>query len=467
MKMRVVGKLGAMLAVAAAAGLSGCNVTQPAPVLSADAFVQNPPLVGPGSGEPIDRPGPLVYDAEHRAPKPPAEAETHISKTVKESVRSPEVDAFAESRSDFPPPAPYTPSATALAQTQPAGGIKPGATTGQYQSLGTVLAVVNGEPIYSHKVVNTLARALAAEARSGSEEHFKLVAEDLVSKQIHEFMENDLEYAAAERSLEKSDEQIAKAITAEWRKDQVRKAGGSEAMARERAADNGDDFEELVQQQYRLNMTRLYYQKKIFPLIQVSAQDMRDYYQAHLREFQKPAAAKFRVIWISSEKTGSRDAALEKARLVYKRAMAGEDFTVLAGKVYNDDPGLMAARGAVGDDKGWMEKGAYASEKVEQAVWQLRPGEITPPIDAPHHGQDGFYVAKLEELQPGKSEPFENQKVQDAIHETLRREQFGKLREAHRRDLLTKAVIRENADMRDAAMEMVMQRYPVWVASSK
>ena len=125
----------------------------------------------------------------------------------------------------------------------------------------------------------------------------------------------------------------------------------------------------------------------------------------------------------------------------------------------------MASKGAVGDDKGWMEKGAYASEKVEQAVWQLRPGQVTPPIDAPHHGQDGFYVAKLEDLQPGVSEPFESQKVQDTIHEMLRRQQFAKLREIHRRDLMQKAVIRENPDMRNAAMEMVMQRYRVWVAS--
>ena len=46
--------------------------------------------------------------------------------------------------------------------------------------------------------------------------------------------------------------------------DQVRKASGSEALARQRAAEEGEDFEELTKQQYRINMTRLYYQKKIF-----------------------------------------------------------------------------------------------------------------------------------------------------------------------------------------------------------
>ncbi len=191
---------------------------------------------------------------------------------------------------------------------------------------------------------------------------------------------------------------------------------------------------------------------------------MREYYQANPRQFQKSAAAKFRVIWISSEATGTRQEALEKATKAYERAKAGEDFTHLAGEVYNDDPGLKKSKGAVGDEKGWMEKGAYASEKVEQAVWQLKPGEVTPPIDARRFGQDGFYVAKLEELQRGLSEPFESQKVQDEIRETLRREQFAKLRKAHRRALVERAVIRETPNMRELAMEMVMQRYRVWSA---
>ncbi|HWE02009.1 MAG TPA: peptidylprolyl isomerase [Tepidisphaeraceae bacterium] len=457
MKKPIAGIAGAILVGAAAAGLSGCGVVQPAPMLPADAFVANRSTAGPGAGEPIDHSGPLVYDAQHRPVKPELSDQIHISKTVREEVRAPATQVAtppgaAASEDVGPSVTPVKPAA-------------PGDSTGQWQWVGSVLAVVNGEPIYADKVIDTVDRALQAEARSGDEAHFRAVAEDLVGKQIRDFIENDLEFAAAQRALEKGDEQIAKMVTGEWRKEQVRKAGGSEALARQRAKEDGQDFDDLVRQQYRINLTRLYYQRKIFPLIQVSAQDMRDYYQASIRRYQTASAARFRVIFISSQATGGREAALDKARRqVYEPAKAGADFADLASRV-NDDAGLMHSKGAVGDDKGWMEKGAYAVEKVEQAVWDLKPGEVTEPIDARDKGQDGFFVAKLEELRIGKTESFESQKVQDDIRETLRREQFAKLREVHRRELVQKAVIRENPNMRDAAMEMVMQRYRGWVAS--
>jgi parvulin-like peptidyl-prolyl isomerase len=292
-----------------------------------------------------------------------------------------------------------------------------------------------------------------------------VVAADLIGKQIREFIDNDLEYAAAKNALEKKDEQIAKFVTGEWRKEQVRKAGGSEALARQRASEDGVDFEELVRQQFRLNMTRLYYQNKIFPLIQVSAEDMRQYYDQNQRQFQKPAAAKFRAIWISTEATGGRNEALKKAQSIIEKAKAGEDFGELAAK-FNDDPNLQRTHGVVGSNKGWMEKGEYAVEKVEQSAWEMKPGQVSAtPIDVSNRGRDGFWVVKLEEIQPGVSEPFGSQKVQDEIRETLRRTQFARLRELHRRKLVQEAVIRENADMRDVTMEMVMQRYRVWVAT--
>ncbi|HWE97633.1 MAG TPA: peptidyl-prolyl cis-trans isomerase [Tepidisphaeraceae bacterium] len=455
MSKRVVGVANVTLAAAAMAAVGGCGL-QPAPILSPDAFVLNRPVVGEGVGQPIDRPGALIYDAEHR-PGHVAAGGEQVSKTVHDSVQSPAVEtARAENGSDFPAPDPFGP------ETQPADVNAPG----QFQWVGSVLAVVNGQAVYANKVLSTLDRALAAEARKGNEQRFKVVAADLVSKQINEFISNELEFAAAQRSLEPKDEQVARAITNEERKDLIRKAGGSEAMARQRAAEDGQDFEEVMQQKFRLNMTRLYYQKKVFPLIQVGAQDIRRYYQDNLREFQKPAGAQFHVIKISPQARGSRDAALEKARELSNRAKQGEDFAELAGK-NNDDPTLMKRSGLVGDGKGWMEKGAYAVEKVDEAVWDMRPGDISPPIDArdPIDRRDYFYLVKVDAMRPGVTEPFESQKVQDAIRETLKREQFNKLRDKHRRELMQKAVIRENPDMLQIALEMVMQKYPQWVAS--
>ena len=208
----------------------------------------------------------------------------------------------------------------------------------------------------------------------------------------------------------------------------------------------------------------MYYQTKIIPLIQIRAQDMRQYYQAHIGSFQKQSAAKFRVIWISSDATGSRDAALKKATEVYERAKAGEDFAELAGERFNDDQSYKANKGVPPskDANGWMEKAEFASDQVDEAVWKLQPGQVAGPIHAPHNGRDGYWIVKLDDIRLGRTEPFEDPKVQDVIRSVLRREQFVKLREAQQQALLRDAVVLPTPGADEVMMEMVMQRYRLW-----
>lgn len=451
-----------LIGLGLAIAVCGCDMISPAPYLPADAFVSNKPVVGPGVGQGVTTPGALVYDQQRKPPAPNDTPQPSISPTVRDVVRPTDSNPGVIS-------APATQEATTLpatqeAATQPVATTQgaPGETTGRFQWVGGVVAVVNDEPIYADKVLNTLERSLAAEARSSDEQRFKSVAEDLITKQVREFIENDLEYAAAKTELDKKDMQIATFVTGEWRKEQIRKAGGSEAIARQRAADDGQDFDELCKQQLRISVTRLYYQNKIFPLIQVTGSDMRQYYQANIRQFQKSSAAKYRVIFISSEATGSANAALEKAKSIYQRATGGESFETMAGQI-NDDPVLKGSHGRVGSNNGWMEKGEWVVEKVEAAVWSLKPGEVTAPIAARDGRVDGFWVARLEELRADDSKSFEDERVQDEIRELLRRQQFAKRREEHRRNLIEKAVIRENPRMVDVVMQMVMQRYHVWI----
>ncbi|HZL35075.1 MAG TPA: peptidylprolyl isomerase [Tepidisphaeraceae bacterium] len=442
---------GAAGAVLAGLILGGCGV-RPTPMLPASAFVQKRPAVGPGSNEPIDEPGTLVYEGR-RLPKPLAADGEHISPTVREVVQPPDVEAMRSTNgSDFPPPAPYF-----FPATRPLAA-------GTSQTIGGVLVVVNEQPIYADKVLDRLDRALRAEARKRPRPQFLAMATDLVGKEVHAMMDNELEYAAAEKSLEPHDKDLASFLVKLWRRDQVSKAGGSEALARQRFAEEGQDFDEALRQRKRLETIRIYYQQRIYPLIQVSAQDMRDYYRRNHRQFEKPAAARFRVLWIGAAANGGRERALAKARHVYELAASGEDFGDLAAR-FNDSASLRDTKGVVGGARGWMEKGAFFQPKVEAEVWQLQPGQITAPIDAPYHGVSGFFVAKLDELQRGKVEPFENEKVQSDINAALRRQQLATLRDKNKLDLLNKAAVVEVPGSDLIVREMLMQRYSGWVAS--
>jgi parvulin-like peptidyl-prolyl isomerase len=448
--------LSAMIAVAAMAGCG--QFRQPEQVLSPQSFVAETPPVGvrpgEGAGNPLDRPSAALYSTVHvelMDQGTPNDIESsQVSRIIQEQVRPPS-QAVPESGNGAGP-------ASRPATSQPAPQSQPAVdVSGQYQIVGAVLAEVNGKPIYADQVLRALENELRTEARQYDPEQFREKAADQIHRQVEEYIRAELEFAAADHNLDSKDKDLAKAQTTVWRQQQIAQAGGSVEMARRRAADEGQDFEDLVNQHFRLLMTQLYYQRHIFPLIRVTPNDMRQYYDSHSKEFTQYPAAQFRVIEVDVNAAGSPDAAFKKIEHIRDEAVAGADFAKLAAR-YNDDPSLRAS-GGYPVPGGWVDKGAYNVESLEDELYKLQPGQITPAL----RDGDGIYIAKLEQLKRGEVQPFTSETVQDGIREKLRKEQFTELRDNQQLKLEGDAVITTNPDMMDLSLDMVMQQYPFWV----
>ena len=151
-------------------------------------------------------------------------------------------------------------------------------------------------------------------------------------------------------------------------------------------------------------MVQINYQKKVFPKVQVTAEDMRRYYDQHLNtEFSESDQAQFRVIKISGRNMGSRELAVDKAKELHDKAlqMSDEEFGKLAGSI-NHDPALMKSAGRIGGGDGWVQRGSFAVQKVEDEVWKLQPGQVTDVVEV---GNDSFYIARLESRKTGRVRP--------------------------------------------------------------
>ncbi len=429
--------------------LGGCaDVISPAHPLNPESFLVRPPDA-PSEG-PVDKTWPPLYNTARVTPVPDARtdpANRSISKTVREAVVSPEI---AANENPAPP---------ATAPTTRAFG---GNTTGVDQVIGSVLGDVDSEPIYADKVLAVLDRPLAAEAKKYDATRFRDVAADLIQRQVMEFIHADVEFTAAKRNLESKDEQLATQETIHSRAEQIAHAGGSVELAKRRAIEDGTTLDELARQHYRLIMTQLYYQRRVVPQIQISASDIRDYYEANRdKEFTQPALVRFRVIRIDIDKYTTPDEAVAKITQARDRINNGADFAQVAGEV-NDDALLLSSKGDPQSGE-WMSRGAFVASSVDEAIWKLQPGEMTGII------KDGnfLYLAKLEQRKGGKVQAFADQDVQEKIYETLRRQQFNTLREQVREELEKKAAIRLNPDMMQVALEMVMQKYPAWSGTAE
>jgi hypothetical protein len=237
---------------------------------------------------------------------------------------------------------------------------------------------------------------------------------------------------------------------------QITRAGGSVELAKRRARDEfGVDFDDLVQEQSRTELTRIYEQKKIWPRTQVTAGDIRDYYDKNVdREFSEAERVKFRLLKVDNVRSGGKDAAATKMADIYKRAKAGEDFTEIAMKE-NDE------RMFAGKEPLEMAPTSFSIAKVRDVLPKLQPGQVSEPVQ----DAGAYYLVKLEERKPGRVQPFEEQQVQDKIRVKLKLEQYRKLRELDFARLMKGAAIRGDLEMANIALDMAMQKYAQYAAA--
>jgi parvulin-like peptidyl-prolyl isomerase len=445
-------------------GLLGCGggrTNGPAPLVAqqsvtSPADVRRMPMQ--------DRPGAIVSDAARAndpantfAPsgatpsqQPPTPA--GVSDEVKRAVRTPSDIEVEEA------------GLGTSAATVPSGNARAndaaGVGKGNYLILGSIIVTVNGQPITAGRILDSIAPVLAAKARELNEQRFRAVAAEEVNGALRKLIMDELEYAIAQHNLDAQDKRLAEAMTMYDRQEMIRRAGGSLELARQAAAAQGRDFDDdVIKEQARINFVRVYYQKYVLPKVQISADDIRRYYQRHQNSlFTEQAGAKFRVIKIDFKRTGSREKALAKAQDIVARIARGDDFATIAGSM-NDDSYLAKNQGDVtGGDGGWVERGSYAHQKVEDAVFALNAGEVTEPIEA----GDAFYIAKLEQKRAGRVRSFDEEAVQAKIQENLRAEQLATLQKDAQQRLMKNAVLEPENPNIGPVVEMAMQRYSSW-----
>jgi peptidyl-prolyl cis-trans isomerase SurA len=457
-------RFGVSVIVLATAGLVGCSNRQassPQP-LTPEAFIH--PRAGTTSGAgTAEGSGGTVGAGE--AARPAVQIPVGRKPAPQAPTTAP---AGSGPRSEAPP---VDTGVTGTATASPAGAGNPpiGASSGQFMTLGGVVAEVNGTPIYANKVLSVLEPILREKAKKYDAENFRRQAKADIDKRIEELVRIELFYAAAQRTLDAEDKRLADLLTVQWRMQQITRAGGSVELARRKAREEFQaDFDELAHEQSRNELLRIYDQKKIVPRIQVSAGDIREYYDKHVKDqFSATEKVKFRLLKVDIAKTGGKEQAIAKIDDKLKRARAGEDFAEMTRK--ENDERLFATKDALD-----MNPESFAVKPVREALSKLQPGQVSDPIADP----TGFYLVKLEERTPGRVRPFEEQAVQDEIRRKLRMEQYGRLRQQDLSRLIAGSVVKPSmevlagvkpptpaeAQMMNIALDMAMQKYYQYAA---
>jgi len=197
--------------------------------------------------------------------------------------------------------------------------------------------------------------------------------------------------------------------------DDVRKQNGLATMEDLQKAVEGQglSWEDYKTQIRNSLLTREVIRREVGSRIRVGTDDIKQYYDAHKDDFNRPEQVALAEISFSTDGKSPEEAASvqQKAKDIHKRIVGGEDFGEMA-KRYSDGPTAKD-----GGELGTFERGQTPKE-IEDAVFPLNKGGVTDVIQT----RTGFEIYKvLDHFQAGL-QPLD--KVEDEISNKLYEQQL-------------------------------------------
>ncbi len=156
-----------------------------------------------------------------------------------------------------------------------------------------------------------------------------------------------------------------------------------------------DEFNQNIRVQY---LTSQVMQREVYPRVTVTMEEVRKYYDAHIKDFDRPAGIRVREITILTENRGPEQ--IENQRKKAEEALAavkkGDDFAETAAKYSESDSAQL------GGDLGFYAKGEL-NPSLEAITNKLEKGQVSDIIPV----QGGFMIIKLDDKHTGGILPFE------------------------------------------------------------
>ena len=178
-------------------------------------------------------------------------------------------------------------------------------------------------------------------------------------------------------------------------------------IAKEEGLDKSPGFIERLEKEKSRILADYFKAQVLEPLIKPTAKEMKAYYEANPKKFQREVRINAQQILVKE-----KDAALE----IKKRLDAGEAFDTVS-KAYAD-PSIRMKQ-----NLGWLEKGKIP-KAFEEKLIGLQKGEVSAPIET----QMGFHVIQvldrrepgvipIEEALPAIEKQLKGKKLQDITRE--------------------------------------------------
>lgn len=160
---------------------------------------------------------------------------------------------------------------------------------------------------------------------------------------------------------------------------------------------------------------------------EITHEEMLTWYQAHLKEFEHPAKARWEELMVSFAQHSNHGEAYALLAGLGNRVLAGAS---LADVAKSASEGTTAREGGQWD---WTHEGSLSSEDVNKAIFTQLVGQLSPKI---LESADGYHIIRVVERQELTRTSFAD--AQKQIKDSIRKERFEKRYQAFIKEIRAK-----------------------------
>jgi hypothetical protein len=285
---------------------------------------------------------------------------------------------------------------------------------------GTIVATVNGQPIFAGEVLAPAVQAFAAkdaELRQVMGKEYKPELLDrakikFVSDSLPRMVERKMLVHAAKIGLKKSQlEALKKAIASQWdeelivlmKQNQVGTVNELELRFKKNNF-NLDDHKAAFEDQ---RAAQMYVSSKVHTKYQPSRIEMINFYEEHKEEFKSVGKVRWDQLVVSFEVHQGKDKAKKQIDKVVQELLAGAEFREIVKK-YGDGPWVKK-----GGARDWTERGALQSKVIEDEIFTLPIGDMSGVFEL----KDSYQIVQVLERTVDTYTPYEQ--LQEKIKEQM------------------------------------------------
>jgi parvulin-like peptidyl-prolyl isomerase len=281
-----------------------------------------------------------------------------------------------------------------------------------------VLSWVGSEVILASEILPIANQSLVRlpDIEKASESDLAKAREQLIKRILPQHIELKLFYVDAKRNLppeaiENIREQLGKRFEEVEVSERLKKLElGSRRELEEKLAEWGTSLEHEKQAFIEKAIAQQWIFEKLRKEEEVTHEQLLDYYQAHATEYDHPTRVRWEHLEVTFKKHPDKREAWQLIAMMGNAVQQGQPFDQVAKE---RSEGVMASKGGQRD---WLTQGSLKSEVLDQSLFSLPAGTLSPIIE----DETGFHIIRVVEREDAYRTPFEE--IQGDIREKIKGE---------------------------------------------